>query len=121
MLRRLVLAALLLVPALGQPGRADEAFPTGCRGLAVGQLELRLEGEVQRYVLGPDMVPPFVQLWVASRRTALPARPETVTVYAKPDQPLMVAYHSDGCVLALLTIERGQLWELLRRRLGWVV
>lgn len=125
MSRRLALYICLIALTLGA-GEAHAGTPADpCRGPSVDKIEARLapsmNGDGRRHVLAPDMVRPFVHVWIASRRTALPAMPTRITVYTRPEQPLLVAYHRDGCVLALLTIDRTALWELLRRRLGWVV
>jgi hypothetical protein len=121
MLRRLALHTLAIGLILGAAEAQGRPHGDVCRGPSVATIEARLADDGRRHALGPDMVSPFVHVWIASRRTALPAMPTRITVYARPDQPLLVAYHREGCVLALLTIERAALWELLRRRLGWVV
>jgi hypothetical protein len=67
------------------------------------------------------MLGPFVELWQAGARPALPKRPERVIIYAVPDLPLIIGYEEGHCIIAYLSIDSDFLWRWLRPRLGWQV
>jgi hypothetical protein len=117
---RLQAAALALLIAWPGAGLAAERqLPRVCRGLATATFEQRFPTQVRHFDFDREMVEPFVRIWRAGRRPALPALPERVRVYALPKRPYLVGFQRDGCVIALLTVERRSLWRWLRPRLGW--
>jgi hypothetical protein len=117
---RLQAATLALLVAWPGVGLAAERHPSPvCRGLASATFEQRFPAKVRHFDFDREMVEPFVRIWRAGRRPALPALPERVRVYAVPKRPYLVGFHRDGCVIALLTVERRSLWRWLRPRLGW--
>lgn len=120
MLNRLQAATLVLFAAW--PDALPAAMPgaqPGCRGVATATFEQRFPNQVRHFDFEHEMVEPFVKIWRAGRRPALPALPERVRVYALPKRPYLVGFQRDGCVIALLTVERRALWRWLRPRRGW--
>jgi hypothetical protein len=120
-----LLASTLLVSVLlfaAAPARAQpEARARLCPGITVALLEQRFPHPVERFAFEQAMLDPFVELWRAAQRPALPIRPERVTVYALPGKPLVIGYQAGDCVIALLTVERQRFWQWLRPRFGWSV
>ena len=120
-----LLASTLLVSTLlfaAAPGRAQpEARARLCPGITVALFEQRFPPPVERFAIEQTMLDPFVELWRAGQRPALPVRPERVTVYALPGKPLVIGYQAGDCVIALLTVERQRFWQWLRPRFGWAV
>jgi hypothetical protein len=120
-----LLASTLLVSTLlfaGAPARAEpEAGTRLCPGITVARFEQRFPQPVERFAFEQAMLDPFVELWRAAQRPALPVRPERVTVYALPGKPLVIGYQAGDCVIALLTVERQRFWQWLRPRFGWAV
>jgi hypothetical protein len=118
LLARALLASTLLL--FGAPVRAEpEAAARLCPGITVASFEERFPSPVQRFALEHALLDPFLELWRAGRRPALPLPPERVTIYALPGKPLVIGYQSGDCMMALLTVERQRLWQWLRPRLGW--
>lgn len=134
MLRRPTLLALLaLLGATSHAVAADErtegtaaAAAEACRGVVLEHFERNLPADTRRYAIGAHMAQPFATLWDRARRPprsgtrprSVAAMPDAVTVYAQGSQPLLIAYRTGNCVLAVLTLPRNQLWRLLRERLG---
>jgi hypothetical protein len=120
-----LLASTLLVSILlfaAAPARAQpEPRARLCPGITVALLEQRFPQPVERFAFEQAMLDPFVELWRAAQRPALPVRPERVTVYALPGKPLVIGYQAGDCVIALLTVERQRFWQWLRPRFGWSV
>ena len=120
---RKTLAALLLLStaasALAPAVRAAAPGGRACPGMAVARFEQEVPAEVKRYAFDGPMLEPFLQLWKSGQRPALPALPETVTVYALPEHPYLLGYQRQGCVIAFLAVERQQFWRWLRPSLGW--
>lgn len=118
-------ASLLLVstvlcaagPARSQP----EPQARMCPGLTVTRFEQRFPKLVERFAFEQAMLQPFVELWQAGERPALPMRPERVTIYSLPGKPLVIGFMSGDCVIGLLMVERQRLWQWLRPRLGWSI
>jgi hypothetical protein len=113
-----LLVSTLLLAALPARGQTNPAARL-CPGLNVASFEQRFPAPVQRFAFEHALLDPFVELWRAQRRPTLPLIPERVTVYALPGKPLVIGYQSGDCVIALLTVERQQLWQWLRPRVGW--
>ena len=90
-----------------------------CKGLSVDNFESRFPPNVRRLIMSASMLGPFVELWRAGARPALPKRPEQVIIYSLPKLPLIVAYEEQSCVIAYLTVDSAFLWRWLRPRLGW--
>jgi hypothetical protein len=120
-----LLASTLLVSTLlfaSEPARAQpEATTRLCPGITVALFEQRFPPPAERFAIEQAMLDPFVELWRAAQRPALPVRPERVTVYALPGKPLVIGYQAGDCVIALLTVERQRFWQWLRPRFGWAV
>ena len=120
-----LLASTLLVSTLlfaAAPVRAEpEARARLCPGITVALFEQRFPKPVERFAFEHAMLDPFVELWRAAQRPALPVQPERVTVYALPGKPLVIGYQAGDCVIALLTVERQRFWQWLRPRFGWAV
>lgn len=92
-----------------------------CEGLSVNHFESRFPETVKRLVVNTSMLGPFVELWQAGLRPALPKRPEHVIIYALPNLPLVIGYEEGHCIIAYLTVDSASLWRWLRPRLGWQV
>ena len=129
--RRPVLLALLTIlgatshalaadgaPASGVPAVAATASPGACRGVALKRFEQGLPADTRRYAVGAHLASPFAELWDKARRPDLTAVPDAVTVYARGGQPLLIAYRTGHCVLAVVTLPRDRLWRVLREELG---
>jgi len=115
----LFLSGLLL--ATEAAAAETEVRHPACPGIAVASFEQRFPEQVRRYPFDRSLLKPFVELWQAGRRPALPLPPERVTVYAFPGRPFLIGYQRGGCVIAFLTVERQQLWRWLGPRIGWIV
>lgn len=121
-IRLLVTAVtVMLVSACSTAAAAIDLKGPSCEGLSVPSFESRFPPSVKRLVIKTSMLGPFVELWQAGSRPALPKRPERVIIYALPDLPLVVGYEEGHCIIAYLTIDSGFLWRWLRPRLGWQV
>jgi hypothetical protein len=120
-----LLASTLLVSTVlfaAAPARAEpETGARFCPGITVARFEQRFPQPVERFAFEHAMLDPFVELWQAAQRPALPVRPERVTVYALPGKPLVIGYQAGDCVIALLTVERQRFWQWLRPWLGWAI
>jgi hypothetical protein len=116
--------SLVLLSALtlaGEPAlAATKAASSTCPGIAVALFEQKVSEKAQRFALDRAMVEPFVALWHAARRPAMPARPERVTVYALPGKPFLIGYQRGDCVIAFLSIDRQRLLQWLRPQIGWI-
>ena len=121
-LRRYPLFTLVALAVTATPVNAAEpAAPAeaGCRGVALARFERDLPAGTRRYDIGAHLVGPFARLWAHARRAPeASATPDAVTVYARRDRPLLVAYRADGCVLAVLAVARDELWRALSDQLG---
>ena len=122
MSRRPVLLALLTIlgatsyagaadgaPASGVPAAAVAASPKACRGVDVERFEQGLPVDTRRYAVGAHLASPFAELWDKARRPDLTAVPDAVTIYARGSQPLLIAYRTGHCVLAVVTLPRDRL------------
>jgi hypothetical protein len=120
-----LVASSLLVSTLLFAGAAAGAQPeTGmrlCPGITVAMFEQRFPQPMERFAFEHAMLDPFVELWQAGHRPALPVRPERVTIYAVPGKPLVIGYQAGDCVIGLLAVERQRFWQWLRPRFGWAV
>ncbi|HET6469732.1 MAG TPA: hypothetical protein VFG43_15265 [Geminicoccaceae bacterium] len=122
-LRRYTLFTLVALAVTATPVNAAEpAAPeaeAGCRGVALARFERDLPAGTRRYDIGAHLVGPFAALWARAPRSAeAAATPNAVTVYARQDRPLLVAYRAKGCVLAVLAVARDELWRALSDQLG---
>ena len=115
----LLVSTLLFAPASGRA--QPEAKARLCPGIAVALFEQQFPQLVERFAFEHAMLDPFLELWRAGERPALPLPPERVTVYALPGKPLVIGYQAGDCVIALLTVERQRFWQWLRPRFGWAV
>jgi hypothetical protein len=115
----LLVSTLLFAPASGRA--QPEAKACLCPGIAVALFEQRFPQLAERFAFEHAMLDPFLELWRAGERPALPLPPERVTVYALPGKPLVIGYQAGDCVIALLTVERQRFWQWLRPRFGWPV
>lgn len=111
------LITLALLYASGTTEAAASPSAGACPGPAVGEFTRRLEG-VARFDFDNRMLPPFEQLWRGAERPALPAPPDSVSVFAAPNEPLLVLYGRGGCVLGLLRTTRPVLWQAMRAAIG---
>jgi len=94
---------------------------TDCDGPSLENFESRFPTDVKRLIIDTAMLGPFVELWRAGSRPALPRRPERVIIYALPNLPLIIGYEEGHCIIAYLTMDSSVLWRWLRPRLGWQV
>ena len=120
-LRRYTLFTLVALAVTATPVNAAEpaAPEAGCRGVALARFERDLPAGTRRYDIGAHLVGPFAALWARAPRSAeAAATPNAVTVYARQDRPLLVAYRAKGCVLAVLAVARDELWRALSDQLG---
>lgn len=122
-LRRRAALFVLALLALSSPAVAAGAEP--CQGVTLTRFEERLPAATRRYVVGVELALPFAELWERARRlragVARPrgrAIPDAVTVYARQDRPLLVAYRTGGCVLSVVVVKRDQLWRVLAAHAG---
>lgn len=115
-----LLVSTLLFAATAAPAQPDSAARL-CPGITVAMFEQRFPQPAERFAFERAMLDPFVELWRAGQRAALPVRPERVTVYAVPGRPLIIGYQAGDCVIGLLAIERERFWQWLRPRFGWAV
>jgi hypothetical protein len=118
-----LMAAALLLAAMAIPGASAPAQtarePAPCRGVALALFEQRVPDHTRRFAFEGDLLAPFLELWQAAQRPRLPAPPQSVVVYALPERPYLVGYQREGCVIAVLAVERRALWKLLQPQLGW--
>ncbi len=121
-MRLLVTAvAVMLVSACSTAVAEINLEGSSCEGLPINSFEGRFPPTVKRLVFAAAMLGPFVELWQAGSRPALPRRPEHVIIYSLPDLPLIIVYEQGRCVIAYLTIDSVFLWRWLRPRIGWRV
>src|SRR5262245_8205113 len=96
------------------------ATPAGaCPSLTVAELAKRLP-DSRRYELAGPTLPAFMDLWAESGGSTMPAAPDGVVLFVRPDEPFLVAFHRTDCLLALLPSRPVDLWRALRRRLGQI-
>ena len=126
--RRLVLKRLpvtfvtvMLISACTTAAAEIDLEEAACKGQSINSFESRFPAIVKRLVVDAAMLGPFVELWQAGSRPALPKRPERVIIYALPDLPLVIGYEEGHCIIAYLTVDSSFLWRWLRPRLGWKV
>lgn len=112
---------VMLVSAYSTAAAEIEIKRPGCKGLSLNRFESRFPPTVKRLVVNSAMLGPFVELWQAGSRPALPKRPERVIIYALPELPLVIGYEEGYCIIAYLTVDSSFLWRWLRPRLGWQV
>lgn len=74
--------------------------------------------DAQRFAFGPGLLMPFMVLWYEHRRTDLPDVPDRAEVYARPGQPLLIAFEREGCLLAAIPVQPAELWRVLRAYVG---
>ena len=116
---RVALAVTATPVNAAEPAAQAAPAETGCRGVAVARFERGLPAGTRRYDIGAHLVGPFAMLWAQARRSPeAAAMPSAVTVYARRDRPLLVAYRAEGCVLAVLAVAREELWRALSDQLG---
>ena len=97
-------------PGLPQPTPA-------CPGPSMAEVEARL-GPGQRFAFGGLMTPPFLWLWLQGQRPALPVEPDSITVLAEPEAPLLILYGRRGCALGVLRASRPELYQAMRSSIG---
>jgi hypothetical protein len=108
-----VLAALLLLA----DADASNAAPTcGPSGSAVLQAEIGVRA--RRVTVGEALHPLFGGLWLKARGRLPAVPPDSVTVFAAPGRPLLVAYSHEDCLLGVLTLPRDSLLVEMNRRFG---
>jgi hypothetical protein len=90
-----------------------------CPAMTIADLAARLPGS-GRYDFGAREILPFMALWDERARNALPAPPDGVALFARPGQPILIAYSLAGCLLALLPTPPADLWRALRLHVGRV-
>jgi hypothetical protein len=110
------IASIPIAPLAEQKAAAEN-----CPGIAVALFEQRLPNPVTRYAFEHGLLKPFVELWQAGQRPALPASPQRVMVYSVPGHPFLVGYQSGACVIASLSVDRERLWRWLGPRIGWTI
>lgn len=94
------------------------ATPAGaCPSLTVGELADRLPGS-RRYEFSGHALAPFLDLWARDGGSALPATPDGVVLFVRPDRPILLAFRRTDCLMAVLPSRPADLWRAMRRRLG---
>jgi hypothetical protein len=88
-----------------------------CPALSIEDLADRLP-EAQRFELDAPMLPPFLALWRQHHAVDLPERPDGVALFARQDQPFLVAFRRAGCLVGLLPAEPAELWRALLQHIG---
>jgi hypothetical protein len=88
-----------------------------CPGPSMAEVEASI-GNAQRFAFGGLMAPPFLQLWLQGRRPALPVEPDSFTVLAEPEAPLLIVYGRRGCALGALRASRPELYQAMRSSIG---
>lgn len=104
---------------LPPPGLPPTAAPA-CRGPSVDALESRAQGS-EHFRFEGRMLQPFLALLARRGAKLVPAGADGADVFVRPDLPLVVTLRGGGCVLAMLLVERRELFELFRRVIGPVV
>ncbi len=112
---------VMLVSACSTAAAEIDFEGSSCEGLSINSFESRFPSNINRLVFAAAMLGPFVELWHAGSRPALPRRPEHVIIYSLPDLPLIIVYEQGHCIIAYLTIDSAFLWRWLRPRIGWRV
>ncbi|HMR32063.1 MAG TPA: hypothetical protein PKA13_12715 [Geminicoccaceae bacterium] len=105
--------ALAPVPEPAQPAPA-------CPGPSMSEVEGRLgdASGAERFAFAGLMTPAFLQLWLQGERPALPVPPDSITVLAEPEAPLVILYGRRGCALGVLRATRPELYQALRSSIG---
>lgn len=88
-----------------------------CPAMTLTDLDTRLRGS-DRFEFGARELLPFLALWAERSRDSLPASPDEVVLFARHGQPILIAYGSAGCLLALLPTPPAELWRALRLHVG---
>ncbi len=112
---------VMLISTCGTDAAEVDSTKPDCDGPSLENFESQFPTNVKRLVIDAAMVGPFVELWKAGSRPALPKHPERVIIYALPNLPLVIGYEEGHCVIAYLTVDSSILWRWLRPRLGWQV
>ncbi len=93
------------------------ASAPACPGTSLAQAERSL-GASRRYAFVGRMTVPFLRLWTDGDRPALPVPPDSITVLADPEAPLLILYGFRGCALGALRATRPQLYQAMRASIG---
>lgn len=91
-----------------------------CRGPSVDAFESRARGS-EHFRFEGRMLWPFLELLALRGAKLVPDSADGADVFVRPDLPLVVTLRGGSCVLAMLLVERRELFDLLRRVIGPVV
>lgn len=107
-------------PAPLPPPGLPPTVTRACPGPSVAALESRAQGS-EHFRFEGRMLPPFLALLARRGAKIVPAGADGADVFVRPDLPLVVTLRGGSCVLAVLLVERRELFDLLRRVIGPVV
>lgn len=115
------MAALAHLVALGLQAvviaSEPPSTPRSCPGPSLAMVESEL-GPADRFAIDAAMQAPFLQLWDRVQRRPLPIEPDSVTVLARPDRPLVIVFARVGCALGVLQASRPDVFQALRAGIG---
>jgi hypothetical protein len=118
------LVLLIATAAAGSPLPPPSAPPPtampACRGPSVETLQTRAQGS-EHYRFEGRMLEPFLALLALHGAKVVPAGADGADVFVRRDLPLVVTLRGGSCVLAMLLVERRELFDLMRRVIGPVV
>lgn len=111
--------SLALGIALGPSPEPARPAPA-CPGPSMAEVESRIGDatHAERFAFAGLMTPPFLQLWLQGERPALPVLPDSITVLAEPEAPLVILYGRRGCALGVLRATRPELYQAMRSSIG---
>lgn len=113
------LALSLAIGIATAPVEPPSPARTSCPGPSMAEVEADAgNGAAQRFAFDGAMTRPFVWLWVHGHRPALPVEPDSITVLAEPEAPLLILYGLRGCALGALRATRPELYQAMRSSIG---
>jgi hypothetical protein len=115
MLARLACHGLWLARGLVLGSLLGASPAVGCEAIS-----LEAPDEARQYSFEGVRMLPFLVLWQAHRSGPLPARPDRVRIVAVPDEPLLLSYEHEGCLIGFLPVAQAEVWAALRRLVGTV-
>jgi hypothetical protein len=109
--------ALLLAFGLQVVAAAAPALSRACQGPSLATVEAEI-GPADRFAFAGAMRLPFLQLLARGRHAPLPVEPDSITVLARPERPLVIVYARTGCALGLIEASRPEVFDALRAGIG---
>ncbi|MFO1067978.1 MAG: hypothetical protein U1E14_05575 [Geminicoccaceae bacterium] len=110
-------SATLLALGLRAAAAAMPATPATCPGPSLAAIEAEV-GPADRFAFAGAMRLPFLQLWARGQHGSLPVEPDSITVLARPERPLVIVYARTGCALGLIEASRPEVFDALRAGIG---